>query len=60
MIGWTKASQDRFIAERGQIGVVEGRVFSTKEAAEAYYGPLRAWEGIVQIVVHPSDSGVKP
>lgn len=53
--GWTKVSEDRFIAERGQIGVVEGRVFKTKADAEHYYKPLKPWETIVQITVSETD-----
>ncbi len=51
--GWTKVSADRFIAEIGQIGVVEGRVFKTRADAEAYYGALGKTEAIVRIKVSP-------
>jgi hypothetical protein len=57
--GWTKVSEDRFIAERGQIGVVEGRVFKTKVDAESYYGPLKAWESIVSIEIAAAESRTK-
>lgn len=52
--GYTRVSKDRFIAEPGQLGVVEGRVFRTKVAAEAYYGTLKPWEQIVHIMVRPA------
>lgn len=55
--GWTRVSEERFIAEKGQRGVVEGRVFKTKADAEAYYAPLKRWETIVEIqVLRPTDS----
>lgn len=47
MTGYTWLSTERYIAERGQFAVLEGRVFTDRASAEAFYRHRSGLSGFV-------------